>query len=212
MDPYIGMILPFPYKFAPVGWNFCAGQSLPLNQYQVLYSLIGSLYGGDDKTAFNLPELRGRMLIGAGIGQQGLSPYQVAQKGGAETTALALNQLPPHNHPATFQGTGGSADTPLKVTIDVSHDANDALSTPDSTHNFLGPAATEGTEPVKMWSKSATSPISLGGIKTSGSGGGITGGTVTIGAAGGGQRFSLLNPYLAMNFCIAMTGTYPERP
>ncbi|MBF0098012.1 MAG: tail fiber protein [Magnetococcales bacterium] len=211
MDPYVGMIMSFPYPFAPVGWTFCAGQEMPVMQYQALFSLIGSLYGGDERTKFNLPELRGRMIIGAGVGQAGLSTYNVAQKGGAENIALSANQMPPHTHTATFKGTGGSADTPLKVTVQVTGKTDSNSATPDATHSFLG-SAIVGMDTVNTWTDTLANPVELGGVKATGSGGGITGGTVTVNPAGAGQRFPLLNPYLAMNFCIALTGVYPERP
>lgn len=81
----------------PYGWAFCYGQLLDINQYAELYSLIGTTYGGDGRTNFALPDLRGRVAIGAGANPK-LSPRAVGEKGGAETVTLDLTELPAHAH------------------------------------------------------------------------------------------------------------------
>jgi microcystin-dependent protein len=97
-EPFIGEISMFAGNFAPRGWAFCDGQLLAISSNTALFSLLGTTYGGDGRTTFALPDLRGRVPIHAGNGP-GLSDYRLGQKGGTETTTLTVNQLPSHNHP-----------------------------------------------------------------------------------------------------------------
>ena len=110
MQPYIGEIRMFGGNFAPVGWLLCQGQLLPISQYQALFNLIQTTYGGDGQTTFALPDLRGRMPMHAGTG------YPLGQPGGAETVALTLAQVPGHSHPAVASGqTAGSQGSPSQA-------------------------------------------------------------------------------------------------
>jgi microcystin-dependent protein len=97
MNPFIAEITLFAGNFAPRGWAFCQGQLLPINQNQALFSLIGTIYGGDGRTTFALPDLRGRAPISSGQGP-GLSFFNLGQKGGSETNTLIIGNLPSHNH------------------------------------------------------------------------------------------------------------------
>jgi len=97
MEPFLAEIILFAGNFAPRGWALCQGQILPINQNQALFSLLGTTYGGDGRTSFALPDLRGRVPIHPGHGP-GLSNYDLGQKGGTETNTLTPNQLPSHNH------------------------------------------------------------------------------------------------------------------
>lgn len=97
VDPLLGEIMMFAGNFAPRGWAFCDGQLLPIAQNDALFSLLGTIYGGDGRTTFALPDLRGRAPIHAGNGP-GLSNYQLGWRGGAETNTLTSAQMPPHNH------------------------------------------------------------------------------------------------------------------
>ena len=108
-SPFLAEIVMFGGNFAPRGWAFCSGQLLPISQNQALFSLLGTTYGGDGRTSFGLPDLRGRVPMHAGNGP-GLSPRQLGQKGGAETVALTAQQLPPHNHAARAVGGGGNSN------------------------------------------------------------------------------------------------------
>lgn len=94
---YIGEIKLFAGNFAPRGWMKCEGQLLPIAQYSPLFALIGTYYGGDGKTNFALPDLRGRVVAGAGQGA-GLSNYSIGEKVGTETVTLNASNIPPHNH------------------------------------------------------------------------------------------------------------------
>ena len=96
-EPFVGEIRMFAGNFAPRGWAFCDGQLLAVSQNDALFSLLGTIYGGDGRTTFGLPDLRGRIPIHAGTGP-GLSPRRLGAKGGAENVTLTVNQMPSHNH------------------------------------------------------------------------------------------------------------------
>lgn len=91
-EPFLAEVRLFGFNFAPRGWAFCDGQSLPINQNQSLYSLLGTIYGGDGRTYFNLPDLRGRTPVHEGNG------HRIGQKSGSETVTLTTGQMPSHEH------------------------------------------------------------------------------------------------------------------
>lgn len=97
MDPLLGTIILFAGNFAPRGWLFCNGQLLPISQNTALFSLLGVTYGGDGRTTFALPDLRGRVPVHAGQGS-GLSPINLGEMGGAEAHTLTIAEMPAHNH------------------------------------------------------------------------------------------------------------------
>lgn len=97
IEAFIGSIVLFAGNFAPRGWAFCNGQILPISGYDALFSLIGTVYGGDGSTTFGLPDLRGRAAAHAGTGT-GLIPIALGQKIGSNTNTLTVSQLPMHNH------------------------------------------------------------------------------------------------------------------
>jgi len=96
-QPLIGEIIMFAGTFAPRGWAYCDGQLLPINQNQALFSIFGTIYGGDGRTTFALPDLRGRTPIHQGSGP-GLPTYRQGIKGGQEQVFLNSTNLPPHAH------------------------------------------------------------------------------------------------------------------
>src|SRR5579859_6019356 len=108
--PILGEIRMFAGTFAPVGWMLCAGQPLPISQYEALYTLLGTTYGGDGTATFALPDLRGRGPVHVGQGQ-GLSNYVLGQKAGAESVTLLVNQIAGHNHPFQAQANKDSSKT-----------------------------------------------------------------------------------------------------
>lgn len=96
-EPFVGEIRMFAGNFAPRGWAFCDGQLLAVSQNDALFSLFGTIYGGDGRTTFGLPEMRGRIPLHAGTGP-GLSPRRLGAKSGAERETLTVNQLASHTH------------------------------------------------------------------------------------------------------------------
>jgi microcystin-dependent protein len=105
-DPFIAEIIMFGGNFAPRGWALCDGQLLPISSNSALFSILGTTYGGDGRTTFALPDLRGRAAIHPGSGP-GLSTYRLGQKAGVENVNLSINQIPSHTHQAkAFAGAG----------------------------------------------------------------------------------------------------------
>jgi microcystin-dependent protein len=101
MEGFLGEVRMFGGNFAPRSWAFCEGQLLPISQNSALFSILGTTYGGDGRTTFALPDLRGRVPIGAGHGP-GLSDRRLGAKGGTETVTLNISNLPSHNHSASL--------------------------------------------------------------------------------------------------------------
>src|SRR5215467_1477917 len=93
-QPYVGEIRMFAGNFAPAGWMFCEGQLLPISEYETLFNLIGTTYGGDGQSTFALPDLRGRIPLHFGNG------FTLAETGGVETVTLTVSQIPSHSHAA----------------------------------------------------------------------------------------------------------------
>jgi microcystin-dependent protein len=102
----------FAGNFAPRGWAFCDGQLLAVSQNDALFSLLGTIYGGDGRTTFGLPDLRGRIPIHAGHGP-GLSERRLGAKGGEEAVTLTVNQLPSHSHALTGTSAGATSIDPV---------------------------------------------------------------------------------------------------
>jgi len=96
-DPFVAEVRIFPFNFAPRGWAFCNGQLLPISQNTALFSLLGTVYGGDGKSNFALPDIQGRAVIQPGQGP-GLSLYDLGQTGGSEFVTLLQSEIPAHSH------------------------------------------------------------------------------------------------------------------
>lgn len=105
-QPYVGEIRMFAGNFAPAGWMFCEGQLLPISEYETLFNLIGTTYGGDGQSTFALPDLRGRLPLHQG------NSFILAETGGAEEITLTVNQIPAHSHPLLASSAPGTAATP----------------------------------------------------------------------------------------------------
>lgn len=168
-EPFLAEIRLFGFNFAPRGWAACDGQILPINQNQSLYSLLGTTYGGDGRTSFALPELRGRTPIHFN------SAHNQGQRSGEEAHALTVGEMPAHTH--TLQ-------------------ASDAAATqPGPSDNLLARSTlSTGT----IYSTTAqTQDVSLG--------------VSAIANAGAGQGHNTMQPYLTVNFCIALQGLFPSR-
>ncbi len=107
-EPFVGEIRMFAGNFAPRGWAFCDGQLLAVSQNDALFSLLGTIYGGDGRTTFGIPDLRGRIPLHQGTGL-GLSLRRLGSKGGDENVTLTTNQLASHSH--DFNASTQDADT-----------------------------------------------------------------------------------------------------
>jgi len=108
MTPFIAQIQPFAFNFAPRGWQLCNGQLIAISQFSAVFSLVGTTFGGDGRTTFGLPDLRGRSMVGVGSGP-GLEHRQWGQRGGRNSVQLTVSQLPAHNHTLNaFNGPGDS--------------------------------------------------------------------------------------------------------
>ena len=111
-QPYVGEIRLFAGNFAPAGWMFCEGQLLPISEYETLFNLIGTTYGGDGQSTFALPDMRGRIPIHMGNG------FTLAQTGGAETVTLTVPQIPAHSHPVLASQNTGTGSNPQNNVLD----------------------------------------------------------------------------------------------
>jgi microcystin-dependent protein len=96
-DPFVAEVRIFPFNFAPKGWAFCDGQLMPISQNTALFSLLGTVYGGDGKSTFALPNVQGNCVVHPGQGQ-GLSLYDLGQTGGTQTVTLLVSEMPFHTH------------------------------------------------------------------------------------------------------------------
>lgn len=131
-EPYVGEIRMFAGNFSPRGWAYCDGQLLAVSQNDALFSLLGTIYGGDGRTTFGLPDMRGRLPVHNGQGP-GLSDRRLGGKGGAEKETLVSNQIPSHNH--AFMASGQPA-------MEISPTGRVLAKTPaDAGDNFYAPPA-----------------------------------------------------------------------
>ena len=162
----------FGGNFAPRGWAFCDGTLLAISQNTSLFSILGTTYGGDGRTTFALPDLRGRIPMHQGTGP-GLSTYRLGQKGGRENVTLNINQLPSHNHTGAIKASSTAAD-----------------------YDTPGTNVSIGKSEFFVESAANTDLIS---------------GSITVANTGGNQPVNIENPYLGLNFIIALVGTYPSR-
>ena len=209
-DPFIGEISYVGFNFAPRGWAKCDGQLLPISQNQTLFSLLGNTYGGDGRTSFGLPDMRGRVPIHQGNSPGG-SNFTMGQNGGVEATTLTVNQMPAHNHAATAASTstsivaaGATATSTLKAAnADVSEKNAAGNSLANATG--LGKAYSASAPDVSMHTGSIET--SLGGINITTT----TDTTVTVENTGGSQSFSIMQPFTTVNCIIALEGIYPSR-
>jgi microcystin-dependent protein len=106
-QPYVGEIRMFAGNFAPAGWMFCEGQLLPISEYETLFNLIGTTYGGDGQSTFALPDVRGRVPLHFGNG------FTLAETGGVETVTLTVQQIPTHSHAALATNNVGGTTAPM---------------------------------------------------------------------------------------------------
>lgn len=125
-EPFLGEIRMFAGNFAPRSWAFCDGQLLAVGGNDALFSLLGTIYGGDGRTTFGLPDMRGRLPIHAGSGP-GLTTRNLGARSGAETQTLTTNELPSHTH--AWQGYSGAAEGQTPIDASVAAPASDLYDT-----------------------------------------------------------------------------------
>ena len=116
-QPYIGEIRMFGGSFAPAGWAFCNGATLPISENDALFTLIGTTYGGDGQETFQLPDLQGRIPVHAGQGPGLSQNYQLGEEGGVEQVTITTQSMPSHNHPLLGAAINGSQAAPANALL-----------------------------------------------------------------------------------------------
>ncbi len=193
MEGVIGEIRGFGGNFAPRAWAYCNGQLMSIAQNTALFSILGTTYGGDGRTTFALPDLRGRVPISSGTGP-GLSTHKLGARSGTETVTLNQLQIPSHTHISQFTQTAGIAHIAASTNIATSEEpgTNKYLAVPDAGGNgFIYNTDTPDT---------TLGPSSV-----------TVAGNVTIGNTGGSQAHNNMQPYLTINWIICLQGVFPSR-
>jgi microcystin-dependent protein len=234
---YMGQLLPFAGNFVIRGTAAANGNLLSISQNTALFSLLGTTYGGNGQTTFGLPNLQGRAPIGYGQ-SPGTSFYDLGQTSGVENTTLTLSNLPAHNHPVNTSGlavntsgltvnTNGLTATPnltanistLTATLKAVASApnttdpdGDALAQANIfTDSGAAPATALDARSVQLGgSIGIGGTVSVGGTASIG-GTATVSGNVTTGPTGSNLPFSVLNPYLAINWLVVIEGLFPSR-
>ena len=181
-EPFIAEIIMFGGNFAPRNWAYCDGQLLSVSSNTALFSLLGTTYGGDGRTTFGLPDLRGRTAIGPRQGP-GLSNYRLGERGGVQSVTLTVAQMPSHGHTAT------------------------ATATLSGT-NALGNSAVPGGNTLA--SKGRTNIYSTNAPDVDMHADSVNV-TASVANTGGSQAHENRMPFLAINHIIALQGIYPSR-
>jgi microcystin-dependent protein len=182
MEPFLGQITLLACNFAPYNWAMCQGQLLRITQYSALFSLLGTNYGGDGRTTFGLPNLQGRVANGQGQAP-GLSDYVMGELGGTENVALTTQTVPAHNHAFLAYTTAAN------------------LTAPAGALPARGPVVSDG-----RGVDTTTTLYSTGAPNVA-----LASGQVAP-VTGGGVPHANIQPYLALNWCISLSGVFPARP
>lgn len=190
-DPYIGEIRVFAGNFAPRGWLFCMGQLIAISDasYQALFSIVGTHYGGDGRTTFGVPDLRGRAPMHWGNSQApGLSDHFIGQESGRYEKAITVDNMPPHTHGVNAVNEEGTLEAP-------SNDAMLALA-----QATTGPVPKRAKELYSDYDQASLAALNPEAVNPTG--------------PPNGQPLYLNNyqPYLACSFIINWDGLYPPRP
>ena len=201
MEVFMGTIQAFGFNYPPVDWVTCSGQIVTIAQYSAMFSLLGTFYGGDGRQTLGLPDLRGRMPIGFGSGP-GLPTYIIGEADGRTSLTLIASQMPAHNHtvmanPANPQATGN-----LQVAVQATSTPSSPATAPSATNNVLG-ASGGGQGQASIWSDEMTLPVTIAGVSLNSN--------AVVGTTGNNLPVEIANPYLAINFCIAINGLFPPR-
>lgn len=185
MESYLGQIQAFGFNFAPRAWALCDGQLLAIASNTPLFSLLGTTFGGDGRTTFGLPDLRGRSIVHVGSGP-GLDTITWGERGGNYEAFLNTTNLPSHNHALN------------QVTVNIqTTDNTNAINETDNGGNVLG---TSGSMP-DVYRESPSGSDHLGGVSISGS----------TDPTGGSTPIGIRNPFLGIYVSICTQGTFPPR-
>ncbi|WP_371345956.1 phage tail protein [Ancylobacter sp. IITR112] len=193
MDAYLGELRIFAGDYAPRGWAFCHGQTLPISQNQALYALLGTIWGGDGINSFALPDLRGRLVVGSGHGP-GLTARTLGEVVGESTVLLGKQQLPAHTHHLAASDQNATSDTPtnesaLFATAFSPDAASDKEGLPylnDTSYVDPQDGKTKQREPQVL-------------------------AIDTVTEAGGASPHNNAMPTLSINYIIALTGNFPSQ-
>lgn len=204
-DPFIGQVATFGFNFCPRGWVPANGQLLSIPENTALFSLYGTFYGGDGRTTFGLPDLRGRAVVSFGQAP-GMANYRIGDKGGAEVVTLNTQEMPSHNHPGSASGvsaatatmTGTATATVTSTQAKILQQRGSDSGVAERTGGTSDGVISAPTVTIAM-DNLAISSINVDGL------------AVTTHNAGGSQAHENRTPYLAMTTCIAMTGIFPSR-
>lgn len=178
--PFLAQIEIFSFNFAPKGWALCNGQLLPIAQNQALFSLLGTMYGGDGRVNFALPDLRSRIPVSFG------PQNTIGTRAGTEAVTINISSMPQHNHP---------------MMVDSTTPASSNTSTPaNAGTKVLGNAAGTIT-PTGSFTVALYSPGNANGTLA----------PSVISNNGGSQAHTNIQPYLCLNFCIALQGIFPSQ-
>ena len=199
MQVFVGTVMTFGFNFAPAGWQFCAGQTLAISQYNALFALLGTTFGGNGVSTFQLPDMRGRIAISQGTGA-GLTTRVMGETSGNENASILISNMPSHTHTATFTPSGGGGG----YMVSTNTAGNKEI--PSATNNVLA-GSPSGQTAAAIWGTSTPAPT----IPLGGSSGGGGGGTVTNALTGNSTPLSIMNPFLAVNFSISLLGIFPSR-
>jgi microcystin-dependent protein len=153
MDPFLGEIRIFGGNFAPQGWALCNGQTLAINQYTALFSILGNRYGGNGQTTFCLPNLGGGVPVGMGQGP-GLSPRELGETGGSAAVTLAQQEIAPHTHTVSGVGANGTGKSPANASWAQYNSTN----RPATHANIYGAAPDVTMSPAALSSAGQSQP------------------------------------------------------
>jgi microcystin-dependent protein len=229
MEAFMGTIMAVGFNFAPRGWAYCNGQLLSISQNSALFALLGTTYGGDGQNTFGLPDLRGRVAVGSQGNGPGLSPIAPGERAGANNTAVTSTgtatititqaHLPAHTHTATLDLNDLTATT--NISIDTTAHAVPPATTAFAGGNTLTSTAATGPASAAIYLPSGTAqttPANLGGVNTTVTGSGSvtnantgSGAPLAIPIATTSTIFSNMQPYLGLNYIIALEGIFPSR-
>ncbi|MCU7836240.1 MAG: tail fiber protein [gamma proteobacterium symbiont of Taylorina sp.] len=167
-EPYIGSLCLTAGSYCPKGYVQADGQYLEISQFNALFAYMGTTYGGDGRTTFKVPDLRGRSAVSYGSGI-GLTPIVVGQYYGTEVQQMNLSNLPAHTHLATFTPSG---EGDISVDIPVSSNTSSTQAVPDTAHSYLAGSPSGGGTSAAIWSDSMTKVTSINGVTAVGGGSG----------------------------------------